>query len=262
MSAMSTLFISHGSPMLALQDHATTRAWSAMAAAQPRPRAVLVASAHYLTAAPAVGAAERPATGHDFGGFPAPLYQLQYPAPGAPALAARVAELLAAAGLPAQLEPQRGLDHGIWVPLRRFWPQAEVPVIPLALQPRRDAAYHLQLGRALRPLLDEEVLIIGSGNLTHNLYELQIGEDEHTASYAREFSDWMAQRLHAHDDAALAEYRSRAPQAARAHPSDEHLLPLFVAYGAAGTEAQVERVYDAVTDGVLAMDCYRFTPAH
>lgn len=259
---MPSLFISHGSPMLAVQDHATTRAWQALAATLPRPKAVVVASAHFMTAAPALGSALAPETVPDFGGFPPELYRLQYPAPSDPAVVARVGQLLEAAGLPAVQDPQRGLDHGIWVPLRWLWPQADVPVIPLAVQPRRDAAHHLRLGRALRPLLDEGVMLIGSGNLTHNLYELRMGDDGHAPAYVHDFAEWMAARLAAHDEAALAAYRTQAPQAARAHPSDEHLLPLFVAYAAAGDDAQVERIYPQVTDGVLAMDCYRFTPAH
>lgn len=260
-ATLPSLFISHGSPMLAVQDHATVRSWRHIAGELPQPRAVVVASAHWLTRAPAVGAAPAPRTIHDFGGFPEALYEVQYPAPGDAAVAARVAALLDAAGMPATIDAQRGLDHGIWVPLRQLWPQADVPVIPLALQPMLGAAHHLRLGRALRPLLDEGVMLIGSGNLTHNLHEVRIGDDTHPPAYVREFSDWMAARLLAQDEAALADYRRLAPHAARAHPTDEHLLPLFVAYGAAGAGASVTRPYDAITDGVLAMDCYRFDPA-
>ncbi|HEX4895700.1 MAG TPA: class III extradiol ring-cleavage dioxygenase [Solimonas sp.] len=256
---LPTLFLSHGSPMLAVEDDAATAAWDRIGRALPRPRAVLVASAHWLTAAPALGAAARPETIHDFGGFPEALYQVRYPVAGDPGLAREAAELLQAAGLPAALDPGRGLDHGVWVVLRHLFPDADVPVAPLSLQPRLGAAHHYRLGQALAPLRDRGVLILGSGGFVHNLREYfegqyRAGEPAHV----RDFRAWMAARLAAGDVEALTDYRSQAPFAARAHPTDEHLLPLYVALGAAGRPAPAQLLHDQVADGVLGMDAYAF----
>ena len=258
MVRLPAIFVSHGSPMLALGGGETGAAWRELAASLPRPRAVLVASAHWLTRAPAVGAAPQPQTIHDFGGFPAPLFQIQYPAPGEPAVARRAAELLAAAGFETH-GLERGLDHGVWVPLREFYPQADVPVVPLALQPQQGPEHHYRLGRALQALRDEGVLVLGSGSLTHNLHEVRFEETREVAPYVAEFQQWFAGRLAEGDIEALLDYRRRAPQAARAHPTEEHLLPLFVALGAAGEGALADRCFGGVTHEVLAMDVYRFT---
>lgn len=257
-----SLFISHGSPLLALGGHATTAAWRDLAAGLPRPRAVVVASAHWLAPELRIGAAAAPETIHDFYGFPAPLYEIRYPAPGAPELAQRLAEGLQAAGFAASVDAGRGLDHGVWVPLQQLWPDASVPVVPIALQPRRGPRHHLQLGLALAGLLDDEVLLIGSGSLTHNLHEAVIGEDDpaRIPPYVPAFAEWFATRLAAHDIDALCDYRAQAPEAVRAHPTDEHLLPIFVALGAAGAAPRAERCYHALADGSLAMDVYAFTP--
>lgn len=258
-TALPSLFLSHGSPMLAIEPDAATAAWDRLAATLPRPRAVIVASAHWMTRATAVGSAARPQTIHDFGGFPAPLYEIQYPAPGEPALAADVAARLAGAGLPAALDPARGLDHGIWVVLRHLFPSADVPVVPLALQPMLGPAHHYHLGRALAPLRRDGVLVLGSGGFVHNLQEYFQGlYRDGEPAHVREFRAWMAARLAAGDIDALLDYRARAPYAARAHPTDEHLLPLFVALGAGGDGAQARLVYDGVSEGVLGMDAYAF----
>jgi 4,5-DOPA dioxygenase extradiol len=257
MSRLPAVFVSHGSPMLALESGATGAAWRELAASLPRPRAVLVASAHWLTHAPAVGAALHPETIHDFGGFPEPLFRIRYPAPGEPAVARRAAELLAGEGFGTQ-GVERGLDHGVWVPLREFYPQADVPVVPLALQPRLGPGHHYRMGLALQALRAEGVLVLGSGSLTHNLHEVRFEETAEVAPYVAEFQHWFAGRLAAGDTGALLDYRRRAPQAARAHPTEEHLLPLFVALGAAGEGAAVEHRFGGVTHEVLAMDVYRF----
>jgi len=257
MSPLPSVFVSHGSPMLALDAGRSGQAWRELAAALPRPRAVVVASAHWLTPVPAVGTSLQPETIHDFGGFDPALSDIRYPAPGDPALARRVAALLADAGLPAQ-SVERGLDHGVWVPLREWYPQADVPVVPLALQPRLGPAHHWRLGRALQPLREEGVLVLGSGSLTHNLHEVRFEESNEVADYVAAFQRWFEQRLAAGDTAALLDYRRQAPQAARAHPTEEHLLPLFVALGAAGEGARVTRHHGGVTHEVLAMDVYAF----
>lgn len=260
---LPSLYISHGSPMTALRPGLVGARLTELAATLPRPRAIVLASAHWLARRPLVGAAARPSTIHDFGGFPAPLYQLEYPAPGDPALAQQVHRLLQQAGLHPQLDPQRGLDHGAWVPLRLLYPQADLPVVTLSIQPELGPAHQLALGRALAPLRAQGVLLIGSGSITHNLHDWQGGYGESgQASYVRPFTDWVEQRLRADDLPALLDYRRQAPYAERAHPSDEHLLPLYFAIGAAGGGVLGAQRIDAGVDmGFLAMDIYRFDGA-
>ena len=203
-----------------------------------------------------VTAAPQPATIHDFGGFPAALYALQYPAPGEPALASRIVEQLGAAGIDASLDHARGLDHGAWVPLRYLRPQADVPVVQVSLPHDSDPAGALQLGRALAPLRDEGVMVVGSGSLTHNLYEFR----QHVADpqYARQFADWVAAAVASGDVEALVGYRARAPHAARAHPTEEHYLPLLVAFGAGDAGESGTRIEGGMTDEVLSMDAFGF----
>lgn len=262
MGTIPTLFVSHGSPMTAVEPGLAGPAWSKLAATLPRPRAVLIASAHYETDVPMLTAHAKPHTIHDFHGFPDPLYALRYPAPGEPAIAAQAAALLRQAGLAAGLDGTRGLDHGAWVPLRYMYPAADVPVVELSVQPSRGAAHHLAVGRALAPLADDGVLVIGSGHATHNLHDWQAQRRSSGAlPYVAEFADWLADRLVANDEDALSHWRERGPHASRAHPSDEHLMPLFVAFGAAGPGAHVDRVHRDIVQGALAMDAYRFGAA-
>lgn len=262
MTTQPSLFISHGSPMTALQPGATGERLAELAAALPRPSAIVVASAHWLARSPHVGGAAQPATMHDFGGFPAPLYQLRYPAPGQPEIAAEAARLLTDAGLTATVDSTRALDHGVWVPLRLLVPQADIPVVPLSIQPGLGPAHQLAVGRALAPLREQGVLVIGSGSITHNLHDLGAGYSaEREAPYVRPFIQWIEQRLAAGDIDALLDYRRQAPFAERAHPTDEHLLPLFVALGAAGDGARAQRLDAGIDLGILAMDIYRFDGA-
>jgi 4,5-DOPA dioxygenase extradiol len=230
-----------------------------LAAALPRPRAIVMASAHWLSRRPQVGSAVAPETIHDFGGFPAPLYQLRYPAPGSPALAKRVMQGLDHAKLAPTADSARGLDHGAWVPLRLLYLDADIPVVPISIQPEFGPAHHYALGQALAPLRDEGVLLIGSGSITHNLHDLGAGySKERQAPYVKPFIDWIEQKLAAGDIDALLDYRRQAPFAERAHPTDEHLLPLFVALGAAGADAHAQRIDAGIDMGILAMDIYRF----
>jgi 4,5-DOPA dioxygenase extradiol len=284
MKRLPTLFLSHGSPMHAIEPGAAGNAWASLGMTLPRPTAVLIASAHWETSLPMVTGNPRPATIHDFGGFPAELYKLAYPAPGRPELAARVVALLKDAGITAGIDGCRGLDHGAWVPLRWMYPAADVPVIQLSLQTELGAAHHLRLGRALAPLADEGVLIVGSGHTTHNLRDWMDNARRHEREgpprariappraegakrqggttgplrYAQAFAAWVGERLAAHDEASLVAWRELAPEASRAHPSDEHFLPLFVAWGAAGTATSARRIVDGFEAGALAMDSYAF----
>lgn len=256
---LPSLFISHGSPLTALQPGQLGTRLAALAAALPRPRAIVVASAHWLQHGPMVSATAQPETLHDFSGFPPELYRLQYPAPGAPQLAADIAARLSAAGLEPRLDPQRGLDHGAWVPLRLLYPQADIPVLQVSVQPALGPAHQLALGRALAPLRQDGVLLIGSGSITHNLHDWRNYDEAREAPYVRPFIGWIEQKLQADDVPALLDYRRQAPFAEQAHPTDEHLLPLHFAMGAAGTERLGAQRIDAGIDmGFLAMDIYRF----
>ena len=241
--------------MLALEPGRAGPAWQAMAQGLPRPRAVLVVSAHWNTRTPAVSATPQPETIHDFHGFPPPLYQLAYPAPGAPDLAAEVAALVA----DIKVDGQRGLDHGAWLPLRTMYPAADIPVIQLAVMPLATAETHYRLGQLLQPLTETGVLILGSGGLTHNLGDI-VGDaaDGDALPYVGEFRDWFAEALQRHDLAALFDWRRQAPHAARAHPTAEHLLPLFVALGAAGEGAAIQTAFSDCQLGAVALDAFVF----
>jgi 4,5-DOPA dioxygenase extradiol len=266
---LPTLFISHGSPMCALRASPVAEPWATLVRDLPRPRAVLVASAHWETELPMVGTAERPATVHDFGGFPPALERIRYPAPGAPELAGRVLALLAAAGLPASANGCRGLDHGAWVPLLHMYPQADVPVFEVSIQTSLGAPHHLRLGAALAPLTNEGVLIVGSGSITHNLADWGRSVHDHglqaapqaTLPYVQAFREAIEAALRRGDVDWLADYRERLPQAQRAHPTEEHLLPLLVAYAAAGERPAVQRIDLGVDGGAVAMDVFVFRPA-
>lgn len=256
------LFVPHGAPTFALRPGAAGAALVRQARSLALPRAIVVVSAHWDTTVPTVGYADRPETIHDFWGFPEELYTLRYPATGCREAADEVVAAIRAAGLPVEKDAGRGLDHGAWVPLRLMFPEAEVPVIPLSLQSRGGTDQAYRLGRALAPLAGRGFLVVASGNVTHNLrdYSLAARSNGRTPAYVREFSDWLADRLAAHDLAALLDYRRQAPGAVQAHPSDEHLLPLYVALGAGGEKAQVQRFHAGIDDYVIAMDAYSFSP--
>jgi 4,5-DOPA dioxygenase extradiol len=254
---LPSVFISHGSPMHALEPGAAGEAWKALAQRLPRPRAMLIASAHWETNLPMLTGSQKPETVHDFYNFPEPLYRLRYPAPGAPEVARRAQALLKEAGFTAGIDGCRGLDHGAWSPLLYMYPEADVPVVQISVQPPLGPRHHVEMGRAVKKLSDEGVLIIGSGHMTHNLRDWSRGAGA-PAAYAREFQAWVKQKLEQRDVESLVDYRSRSPHGVRAHPTDEHFLPLFFALGAAGEKAKPERVYDAIDSGVLAMDAYVF----
>lgn len=261
MSSLPTIFVSHGSPMLALHDSPARRFLQGLGKSLPRPKGIVVVSAHWETAGnPAVSLAAQPETIHDFGGFPQPLFDIRYAAPGAPEIAERAASLFEAAGIPAGRSMQRGLDHGAWVPLSLIYPDADLPVTQISIVRGASPAAHEKLGQALAQLRHEGVLVIGSGSLTHNLHEVR-GQpvDAPAPHWVTEFESWMRERLEASDSAALLDYRNRAPSAIQNHPSEEHLLPLFVAMGAAGTGAKAQLLHASVEHGVLAMDAYAFS---
>lgn len=262
MNRMPTLFVSHGSPMLAVTDSAARRFLQDVGPKLPRPRAVLVVSAHYDTALTELTGAERPPTIHDFGGFPAELYRLRYTPQGDPALARSVAERLTAASLPAVVEPLRGLDHGAWIPLMLMFPRADVPTVQLSIDSRRSAEHHFALGRALRSLRDEGVLVLGSGGATHNLglYFAAGNRTDETAppEWVEAFNEWTAGAIAARRIDDLLHYRERAPYAAQNHPTPEHYLPLFVTLGAVYDEEPGARIHASYDRGLLSLDAYGF----
>jgi 4,5-DOPA dioxygenase extradiol len=259
MTALPSIFVSHGAPTLALTPAPAHDFLKGLGAALGRPAAILCISAHWETEPAAVSAAPEPETIHDFSGFPAPLYRLGYPAPGALGLADRVVELLGRAGIPSTRDPARGLDHGAWIPLLLMYPQADIPVAQLSVQLPLGPAHHLALGRALAPLRHEGVLVLGSGGATHNLAEFR-GQpiDAPPPTHVRAFDAWLAAAAEAGDEAALLDYRQQAPEAHRIHPREEHFLPFFVAFGAAGTGGKGRRLHASFTYGVLSMAAFAF----
>jgi 4,5-DOPA dioxygenase extradiol len=253
---MPVVFVSHGAPDALLKAPDAVDCWRDIGQQIPTPSAILVVSAHWEARQPTASLSGAPETIHDFNGFAPALYRMQYPAPGAPALAERVVSLLSSAGVAADLHPSRGLDHGAWVPLSAMFPQANVPVTQLALVRKAGAAIHFALGQSLAQLREEGVLILASGAITHNfdwLNWLAKGDDA-PLSQARLFTDWVAAHLAAQDVSAMIAYRS-APYGAKAHPSEEHFLPLFVALGAASGDTP-RRYQPRFAYGGLAMDAY------
>jgi 4,5-DOPA dioxygenase extradiol len=256
---LPALFVSHGSPMLALTDAPARDFLRGLGRAIGRPSAILVASAHWETRVPTFNAVTRNATIHDFYGFPAELFAMRYEPAGAPALARRAAGLLAAAGLPSAIDTERGLDHGAWVPLCLMYPEADVPVLQVGIQSGLDPAHHWRLGRALAGLRAENVLVVGSGSFTHNLSRMRRGAvDAAEPADVVAFSDWVDGAIVGGRVEDLLAYRARAPFAVQQHPTDEHLLPLFVALGAAGETVAAERLHSSVMYSSLRMDAYAF----
>lgn len=259
MSRLPPIFVSHGAPTLPMDDVPAREFLRGLGKAMPHPKAILVVSAHWETEAPTVSVAAKPETIHDFYGFPRELYDMRYPAPGAPAEASRARKLLADAGFSASEDAGQGLDHGAWVPLLLAWPEADVPVAQISIQPKLGPAHHISVGRALAPLCEEGILVIGSGGAVHNLRALDWRNgSSNGADWARAFDDWLTEALAAGDDAALCEYRDRAPNARLAHPRDEHLLPVFVAYGAGGPGSRGRRIHSSYTHGALSLSAYSF----
>ncbi|MGD9765942.1 MAG: dioxygenase [Candidatus Binatia bacterium] len=255
-SMMPVGFVAHGAPLLATdaEKGAQLRAW---AAAMPRPDAVLVLSAHWEQAPPAIGATTALPLIYDFYGFPKELYAIRYPAPGAPALADRVAALLQSRG-PVVREPARGLDHGAWVPLLWMLPAHDVPVLQLSI-PTQDPRALVELGRALAPLREEGVLVLASGSLTHNLSTLNWRPNAPVPAWALEFDTWTGDALARGDLDALIDYRTKAPGVHVALPSHEHFVPILIAAGAASAAPGAVRFpVEGFEFGSLSRRCVQF----
>jgi 4,5-DOPA dioxygenase extradiol len=266
-TSMPSIFVSHGSPMIALEPGAAgafmQRLGPAISATFGKPRAIVAVSAHTAARAPVLLAGPRHEAVYDFGNFDPKLFTLRYDVAGAPELATRVAGLLGDAGIASHTLPESGLDHGNWTALRYLFPEADIPVLPLAFVPTQSPAQQFALGEALASLGAEGILVMGSGSITHNLRRALAGGLRNTAVQpeipeSRAFRDWMHTRSAARDWDTLFDYRARAPHAVDMHPTDEHLLPWFVAAGAGGREATPLRLHDSVTLGSLGMDAYAF----
>lgn len=256
---LPALFVSHGAPTLPMETSAAREFLSGLGKSLGKPAAILVVSAHWESAQAEVGAVDRPQTIHDFFGFPEELYRLEYKAPGAPELAARVAALLDGKGIATHLNPTRGLDHGAWVPLLLMYPAADIPVAQLSVQPEQDTRHHFRLGEALRALREEGVLILGSGGATHNLREFgRHARNAPAPDWVSAFQEWLARTILSGTQDDLLDYRNRAPHAARNHPSEEHFLPIFAAAGAGEPGVAGRRIHRSHSYGILAMDAYRF----
>lgn len=223
---MPAIFLGHGNPLNAIEDNAYTQAWRALAATFPRPRAVLSVSAHWYVPGSRVTFDPRPRTIHDFGGFPRALFEVQYPAPGEPELAERVAGLLSPT--PVELDRRWGLDHGTWSVLAHLFPAADVPVVQLGIDERLPAEEHYRLAGRLQPLRDEGVLLLGSGNVVHNLHTYAWGRQQVEAyDWATRFESRMREMITAREPAGVVAYESLGPDAALAAPTPDHFLPLL-----------------------------------
>ena len=236
--------------MNALEPNRYTEAWRALAASFPKPRAVLCISAHWLTRGLAVTAVEQPRTIHDFGGFPQALFDVQYPAPGSPALAARVRELLAP--LPVAMDAEWGLDHGAWSVLVHLFPNADVPVVQLSLDVAQPAAFHYAIGQQLAVLRDEGVLIVGSGNVVHNLGRLNMQAGA-AYDWATRFEAFARQAITARDHAALIHWQRQGADAAQSIPTPEHYWPLLPVLGTQAADESAEIVIDGIELGSISM---------
>jgi 4,5-DOPA dioxygenase extradiol len=253
---MPTVFFGHGNPMNALQDNAYTRAWAALGAALPRPKAVLAISAHWYVPETLVTAMDAPRTIHDFGGFPAELYRMLYPAPGDPALARRVQEL---DPLSIGSDLRWGLDHGTWAVLCHVFPSADIPIVQLSIDESQPPAFHYELGRRLAPLRDEGILIAGSGNVVHNLHTYAWGRHAvEPFDWAVRFEERVRRALRDGDDLTLVDYEALGSDALLSVPTPEHFLPLLYVLGARKAGERVSYPNEGVDGGSISMLSVRF----
>ena len=258
---MPSLFLAHGAPLLAIEKNEYTEALRQLAEELPRPKAILIFSAHWESRTQAVGTTESHATIHDFGGFPRELYEIQYPAKGDPKLAEEVMGLLEAAGIEAQADPVRGLDHGAWVVLRQMYPAADIPVVSLSVNPSLMPAEQYAIGAALQSLRDQDVLIIGSGGTVHNFAYINMRSNENAGdAWAVQFEEWIREKAEAWDMDALFRYETEAPYVRQAVPvhGNEHFVPLFYAMGAADAAKTASRKHISFRYGSLSHVIWEF----
>ncbi|MCC6478619.1 dioxygenase [Sphingorhabdus sp.] len=262
MNRQPALFVSHGAPTIVIDNSPARDFLAGLAGGLPaRPDAVVLISAHHDASPASITSSAQPTTIHDFGGFPEVLYRMRYPAPGSPELARRISLLLHNAGIANRLDAERGLDHGAWTPLMLAWPDAGIPVVQVSINSGETPEYHYRLGQALGALRDSNILVIGSGAITHNLHAYFKGgyaADAPAPPFVTEFLDWLDVHLLAGDHQAVLHAIGRAPHGTGNHPTMDHILPLFVALGAGGEEGKATKLHASVEHGVLAMDAWRF----
>jgi 4,5-DOPA dioxygenase extradiol len=262
MSRQPALFVSHGAPTIVIDDSPARHFLAGLASRLPAQLgAIVMISAHHDEPLASVTSAEHPGTIHDFGGFPNELCRMRYPAPGSPELAQRIARILGDAGITNRLDPERGFDHGTWTPLILAWPEADIPVVQVSINSRATPDYHYRLGQALEPLRDDNILVIGSGAITHNLHAFFRGgyaADAPAQPWVTDFLGWLDRQLIAGSHDAVLGAIGQAPHGSDNHPTMDHILPLFVALGAGGLEGKATKMHASVEYGVLAMDAWRF----
>ncbi len=259
MTRLPALFISHGAPDLPIRSGAAQDFLRQLHQQFPKPKAILVVSAHWNTPYPTASTAPLPRTIYDFSGFPAALYNLTYPATGSPELAEQVVTLLSQAGLRAETHSSRGLDHGAWTPLILAYPEADIPVTQLSIQYRLGPDHHFRVGQALAPLRDQGVLLLASGAATHNFDGFNPTYNAEPPGWVTKFDHWLKEAVTQHDVNQLLNYRQIAPFAIENHPTDEHLLPLFVALGAGGETATGTPLHSSYVYGSFSMAAYAFS---
>lgn len=257
MISLPSLFLSHGAPDLTLSDHAANRFLKDLSSQLSQPKTILIISAHWQAAVPTLTTARAPQTIHDFSGWPQQLYSMQYPAATDGNLIERTRTLLGEAGLPVGEDARRGYDHGTWVPLLLAYPKADIPVVQLSLQQGGSARQHFEIGQALSPLRQEGVLIIGSGAAVHNLGTLA-AEGTPAPHWAENFDQWLNNNIEAHNLEPLLEFPKMPQEAHQAHPTPEHLMPLFVAMGAGWSGGHASRLHHSYSYSSISMACYAF----
>lgn len=262
MTRAPALFLAHGSPLLGLDAGEFGKTLRRFGVTIPRPEAIVIVSAHWEAPWPIrATASSRPPLIYDFGGFPRALYELQYPAPGSPSFAAEVVRLLSENALPAVSDPRRGWDHGVWIPLRLLYPEADVPVVEVSLPIPRDPGTVLRMGAALAPLRRRNVLLLGSGGIVHNLGLARLDRPEGPIDdWARKFDEWVRQRVARREKEEIARYRERAPHADLAVPETEHFDPLLFALGAAEESDATEEVASGFQFSNLSLTSLAFVP--
>ncbi|MFT7053011.1 MAG: 4,5-DOPA dioxygenase extradiol [Psychromonas sp.] len=255
------LFISHGAPMMALEQSTTAVFLQALATTLAAPKAIVIFSAHFdLPGEVVVTSATAPSTVHDFYGFPEKLYQMTYPAPGEPALANQIADLLADNGFSSRLDDHQGWDHGAWIPMKLIYPEANIPIVEVSINSQLSAETHFQLGRALRSLRKQGILILGSGGISHNLHEIfSTRPDTQRVHKVEKFTAWVKEKLHNKEINSLLNYQNEAPYASFNHPTQEHFLPLISVLGAHIQEQTISCIHQDSEYEILALDAYRFS---
>lgn len=261
---MPTLFVSHGGPNIITDPSPARDYLSSLSSLVGRPRAIVIASAHFETDGAVVVTDPAPGMIYDFGGFAPELYQMVYPALGEPELAMRIAHLLVDAGIETRVAPTRGYDHGSWTTMKLAFPAADIPIVQVSIDPDRDASYHYGLGRALSPLREEGVLLVGSGHITHNLRAVfgamrhGMAADPEMTRQVEAFTGWFAEEFANGERDRILDWKRLAPFVRENHPTDEHLMPLFFAYGAAGDRPRAERAHASRQFGFFAFDSWMF----